>query len=228
MQKKEPKSIPIRKYYEFITHEESEKRIILLGSIFALCLLTLATAFVLITIRLFGKYFQVTLTYKTEPSEISGFPYPVTLMILHSGHIIEFSTISLSKNENIGLPGLDKLPKNKKTTDTFAFESQGYIFFLSTNNQQNAIKYSIYGQNHREISKSKIRNYHFDQLISPGNSGNNFKTHGVQIGGFYWIILGSNIPNICLTTLKMSKRWWVNNCPLNQDTGCFSRDFFFI
>ena len=225
-----PITIQIRKYYEFITHEESEKRIILLGSIFALCLLTLATAFVLITIRLFGKYFQVTLNYKTEPSEIAGFPYPVTLMILHSGQIIEFSTISKKKNEKNGLPGLDKLPKNKKyndewSTNTFAFESQGYIFFLSTNNQQNVIKYSIYGQNHREISKSKIRNYHFDQLISPGNSGNNFKTHGVQIGGFYWIILGSNT---CLPTLEMSKRWWVNNCPLNQDTGCFSRDFFFI
>ena len=175
----------------------------MLGSIFALCLLTLATAFVLITIRLFGKYFQITLNYKTEPSEISGFPYPVTLMILHSGHIIEFSTISKKKNEKNGLPGLDKLPKNNNyneeypwlswSTNTFAFESQGYIFFLSTNNQQNVIKYNIYGRNHREISESKIKNHHFDL----GNSGN-FKTHGVQIGEFYWIILG---PNICLTTV---------------------------
>ena len=35
----------INDYYDFITHEESEKRLILIGSIFALCLLTLATAF---------------------------------------------------------------------------------------------------------------------------------------------------------------------------------------
>ena len=116
-----PITIQIRKYYEFITHKKSEHRLILLGSIFALCLLTLATAFVLITIRLFGKYFQlVTLNYKTEPSEISGFPYPVTLMILHSGHIIEFSTISKKKNEKNGLPGLDKLPKNKKYNDEWS------------------------------------------------------------------------------------------------------------
>ena len=179
----------------------------MLGSIFALCLLTLATAFVLITIRLFGKYFQITLNYKTEPSEISGFPYPVTLMILHSGHIIEFSTISKKKNEKNGLPGLDKLPKNNNyneeypwlswSTNTFAFESQGYIFFLSTNNQRNVIKYNIYGRNHREISESKIKNHHFD--LYNGYSGN-FKTHGVQIGEFYWIILGTNI--CTLTTVR--------------------------
>ena len=203
-----PITIQIRKYYEFLTHKKSEHRLILLGSIFALCLLTLATAFVLITIRLFGKYFQITLNYKTEPSEISGFPYPVTLMILHSGHIIEFSTISKKKNEKNGLPGLDKLPKNKKyndesihqilSTNTFAFESQGYIFFLSTNNQRNVIKYNIYGRNHREISESKIKNHHFDLTLTYNGNSGNFKTHGVQLGEFYWIILG---PNNCLTTV---------------------------
>ena len=87
----------INDYYEFITHEESDKRLILLGSIFALCLLTLATALVAITIKLFFRFkIPVVLNYTAEPREIFGFPYPAVLLILNSGHITEFSTISSS------------------------------------------------------------------------------------------------------------------------------------
>ena len=87
----------INDYYEFITPEESDKRLILLGSIFALCLLTLATAFVAITIKLFFRFkIPVVLNYTAEPREISGFPYPAVLLILNSGTITEFSTISSS------------------------------------------------------------------------------------------------------------------------------------
>ena len=82
------------------------------------------------------------------------------------------------------------------SANTFAFESQGYIFFLSTNTQQNIIRYDIYGKRHRVISDSKIKNKHI--AISELNSMNindylilNFEPHGVQIGEFYWIILGS-------------------------------------
>ena len=175
--------------------EESEKRLILVGSIFALWLLTLATAFVAITIKLFIRFkIQVVLNYKAEPIEISGFPYPAILLLLDSGNITEFSTISSSaKIEKNGLPGLDKLP-SRKYESIFAFERLEYIFFLSTNTQQNVIKYDINGKRHRVISDSKINNKHtiyepnayitYDYL--------NFKAHGVQIGEFYWIILGSN------------------------------------
>ena len=101
--------------------------------------------------------------------------------------------MSSAKNEKNGLPGLDKLPS---VENRFTFERLGYIYFLSTNTQQNVIKYDIYGKHHRVISDSKIKNKHIafydplniiiisDYLI--------FKPHGVQIGEFYWIILGSN------------------------------------
>ena len=182
--------------YEFITHEASEKRLILLGSIFALCLLTLATAFVAITIKLFMRFkIPVVLNYKAEPREISGFPYPAILLILDSGNITEFSTISSSaKNERNGLPGLDKLP-SRMFENIFAFERLGHIYFLSTNTQRNVIKYDIYGKHYRVIGDSKINNKH-TTIYKPNNYINddylNFKPHGVQIGEFYWIILGSN------------------------------------
>ena len=48
------------------------------------------------------------------------------------------------------------------STNTFAFESQGYIFFLSTSNQRNVIKYNTYEENHGAISESEIKNSHYD------------------------------------------------------------------
>ena len=182
-----------------MTQEASEKRLILLGSIFALCLLTLATAFVAITIKLFTRFkTPVVLNYKAEPREISGFPYPAILLILDSGNITEFSTISSSaKNEKNGLynqTGFDKLP-SRMFESIFAYERLGYIYFLSTNTQQNVIRYDIYGKNRQVIGDSKINNKHttiytHNSYISDDNL--NFKPHGVQIGEFYWIILGSN------------------------------------
>ena len=100
--------------------------------------------------------------------------------------------MSSAKNEKNGLPGLEKLPR-KKFENIFTFERLGYIYFLSTNTQQNVIKYDIYGKHHRVISDSKINNKH---TMNYNNYFINdylaFKTHGVQIGEFYWIILGSN------------------------------------
>ena len=105
------------------------------------------------------------------------------------------NSVFSAKNEKNGLPGLDKLP-SRKFENIFTFERQGYIFFLSTNTQQNIIRYDIYGKRHRVISDSKIKNKHI--AISELNSMNindylilNFEPHGVQIGEFYWIILGS-------------------------------------
>ena len=77
----------------------------------------------------------------------------------------------------------------------FAFERLGYIYFLSTNTQQNVIRYDIYGKHRQVIGDSKINNKHttiytHNSYISDENL--NFKPHGVQIGEFYWIILGSN------------------------------------
>ena len=137
----------------------------------------------------------VVLNYKAEPREISGFPYPAILLILDSGNITEFSTISSSaKNEKNGLPGLDKLP-SRMPENIFAFERLGHIYFLSTNTQQNVIRYDVYGKHHKVIGGSKIINRH--TTIYKHNSYFsddylNFKAHGVQIGEFYWIILGSN------------------------------------
>ena len=97
--------------------------------------------------------------------------------------------MSSAKNEKNGLPGLDKLPS---VQNRFTFERLGYIYFLSTNTQQNVIKYNIYGKHHRVISDSKINNKHvaIDEPNSLIDCNLEFKPHGVQIGEFYWIILG--------------------------------------
>ena len=97
--------------------------------------------------------------------------------------------MSSAKNEKNGLPGLEKLPR-KKFENIFTFERLGYIYFLSTNTQQNVIKYDIYGKHHRVISDSKIKNKHVAEPDSLINCNFEFKPHGVQIGEFYWIILG--------------------------------------
>ena len=101
--------------------------------------------------------------------------------------------MSSAKNEKNGLPGLDKLPR-KKFENIFTFERLGYIYFLSTNTQQNVIKYDIYGKHHRVIGDSKINNKHvaIDEPTSFIDCNLEFKPHGVQIGEFYWIILGPN------------------------------------
>ena len=77
----------------------------------------------------------------------------------------------------------------------FAFERLGHIYFLSTNTQRNVIRYDIYGKHHQVIGDSKINNKHTTNHKPNHYTTDdyfNFKPHGVQIGEFYWIILGSN------------------------------------
>ena len=52
-----------------LTYRESEKRLIILGSIIAVCLLLVSTAFVLIVVRLYGKY-KTPKLYQPEQGNI--------------------------------------------------------------------------------------------------------------------------------------------------------------
>ena len=54
------------KIEENLSYEESELRLILIGQIFALCLLITATAFMLIVFRLFYKYKVCILYYQSK------------------------------------------------------------------------------------------------------------------------------------------------------------------
>ena len=86
---------------ENITYEESEVRLITLGCISALILLTCATAFMLITIRVVGTYRDpITIEYKYK--QPLGFPIPKLLFMDYSGHYVVYSPLfnTLEKRTN--------------------------------------------------------------------------------------------------------------------------------
>ena len=77
---------------EDLSYEESEKRLILLGLIFAFCSLILSTAFVIIILRLYGKFIDpLLISLNPKSSKFHGFPFPSVLMLSSTGNIIEFS-----------------------------------------------------------------------------------------------------------------------------------------
>ena len=56
-----------------------------------------------------------------------------------------------------GLPNLEKLPVLKAESSQFhIFEYNGMLYFLSTSDEQNVIKYNIAGNYHRKITDSKF------------------------------------------------------------------------
>ena len=179
-----------------MTYEESEKRLILLGLIFAVCLLSVSTAFVLIIVRIYGKYkTPILMTY--EPGMVAdGLPIPSVLMISDSGHIVEFSYLHSRFSSN-GLPNMKKLP-SKVCQNIYAFENKGSIYFLSTSMDRNVVRYDIGEKYHHEISHSRIQNLHCPSshiLSSDSYSIQNLyismRTFGVRIGNYFWIIFGS-------------------------------------
>ena len=174
-----------------LTYEESEKRLILLGLIFAVCLLSVSTAFVLIIVRIYGKYkTPILMTY--EPGMVADGlrPIPSVLMISDSGHIVEFSYLHSRFSSN-GLPNMKKLP-SKVCQNIYAFENKGSIYFLSTSMDRNVVRYDIDEKHHHEISHSKIQNLHCPSSAFTGLTGLNLyismRTFGVRIGNYFWIM----------------------------------------
>ena len=74
---------------ENLTYEESEIRLILLGVISSICLVTCATAFALIVNRISG-YFKdpIIVPYQSPSYQTIGFPIPTILVIDHTGSFL--------------------------------------------------------------------------------------------------------------------------------------------
>ena len=225
-----------RRISEDITYEESERRLIVIGSIFALCCLLVSTVFVIWIIRIYGKF--ITPRLISVPSKIlmpTSLPSPYLLIVSDTGDIVEFSYHQKKFNLD-GLPNLKKLP-HKPNKNIYAFERHGAIYFLSTDEKQNVIKYDLISKRHKTIPNSKFpiagqNDNEKCRLNTPQSMyGACARTFGVQMMDYYWIILGENMDGMMSNTSlwSMKKEKWIEG-PNFQDSGNarhFDKDFGF-
>ena len=205
-----------RQISENLTYEESERRLIVIGSIFAIFCLMVSTVFVIWIIRIYGRFITPRLISVQSKILIpNGLPSPYVLMVADTGDIIEFSYHQKKFNLD-GLPNLKKLP-HKPYKNIYAVERQGAIYFLSTDDKQNVIKYDLKSNRHKAIPKSKflIADIKCTHQICP-----QMRTHGVQIMDHYWIILGDNKDGLLSKTSlwSMKKEKWIEG-PNFLDSG---------
>ena len=208
-----------RQISENLNYEESERRLIVIGSIFATCCLLVSTVFVIWIIRIYGKFITPGLRSMQSKTLIpNGLPSPYVLMVANTGDIIEFSFHQKKFNLD-GLPNLKMLP-HKPYKSIYAVERQGAIYFLSTDDKQNVIKYDLISNQHKTIPKSKfpIAGHNDDYCSQLLNDCK--RTLGVQIMDHYWIILGENKEGLLSNTnlWSMKKEKWIEG-PNFKDSG---------
>ena len=144
-----------RQISENVTYEGSERRLIVIGSIFAICCLFVSTVFVIWLMRIYGKFITPRLISVQSKILIpNSMPSPYVLMVSDIGDIVEFSYHQKKFNLD-GLPNLKKLP-HKPHKSIYVVERQGAIYFLSTDDKQNVIKYDLISNRHKTIPKSKF------------------------------------------------------------------------
>ena len=217
-----------RQISEDITYEESEKRLIVIGSIFALCCLLVSTVFVIWIIRIYGKF--VTPTLRSVQSKImmpSGLPSPYLLILSDTGDIVEFSYHQKKFNLG-GLTNLKMLP-HKPNKNIYAFERHGAIYFLSTDEKQSVIRYDLVSKRHKIVPNSKFpiagqNDQQQCRVTTPTTRtqyGTCARTFGIQMMDYYWIIFGDNMDGLMSleTSLwSMKKEKWIEG-PNFLDSG---------
>ena len=193
-----------RRISENLTYEESESRLIVIASIFAICCLLVSTVFVIWIIRIYGRFITPRLiSVQPKISIPNDLPSPYILMVADTGDIIEFSYHQKKFNLD-GLPNLKMLP-HKPHKNIYAVERQGAIYFLSTDDKQNVIKYDLISNRHKTIPNSKfpIDDPYHDKFTQSESR----RTLGVQIMDHYWIISGENLSKTSLWSMKKEK--WI-------------------
>ena len=204
---------------ENITYEESERRLIFIGSIFAIFCLMVSTVFLIWIIMIYGRFITPRLISTQSKILIPiGLPSPYVLMVADTGDILEFSYHQKKFNLD-GLPNLKMLP-HKPYRNIYAVERQGAIYFLSTDNKQNVIKYDLISNRHKTIPKSKFPIDGHTDIKCSQNLCPEMRTHGVQIMDHYWIILGENKDGLLSKTSlwSMKKEVWIEG-PNFKDSG---------
>ena len=177
----------------------------------------MSTGFIVIIIRLYGKF--ITPKLRSLPTEIlaPGLPSPYLLMVSDTGDIAEYSYVEKKFNLN-GLPDLKTLP-HKPYKNIYVFHHQGALYFLSTDEKQNVVKYDIIDKRRMQIPDSKfpitdLNTYAYCGLYAC------VRTYGVHIMDHYWIILGEKGGGLLSKTSLWSvkKEQWIEG-PNLQDSG---------
>ena len=169
-----------------LTYEESEVRLIMLGFISSLAFLTCGIAFMLITNRISGYYKDpIVLYYKGK--ERIGFPDPKLLFVNYSGDYTIYSPISNTLGK---LPNLNQIGKAKHVIDLnkdferykiYTVQYKNNLYFIYSDQSTNVIKYDLFTKKHRIIKNTPSTKVHMGECS------------GIQIGKYFWIILGEDI-----------------------------------
>ena len=154
------------------------------------------------------------------PTEIlaPGLPSPYLLMVSDKGDIAEYSYVEKKFNLN-GLPNLKKLP-HKPYKNIYVLHHQGALYFLSTDEKQNVVKYDIIDKMKSQIPESKFPITGLNGKDHCGIAYGCVRTYGVHIMDHYWIILGEEEYGLTSKTSLWSikKEQWIQGPDL-QDSG---------
>ena len=138
-------------------------------------------------------------------------------MVSDTGDIAEYSFVEKKFNLN-GLPNLKTLP-HKPYKNIYVLHHQGALYFLSTDQKQNVVKYDIIDKKTSQIPGSKFP--------ITGLNGKEHciiygcvRTYGVHIMDHYWIILGEKLVGLLSKTSLWSikKEQWIEG-PNLQESG---------
>ena len=138
-------------------------------------------------------------------------------MVSDTGDIAEYSFVEKKFNLN-GLPNLKTLP-HKPYKNIYVLHHQGALYFLSTDEKQNVVKYDIIDKMKSQIPGSK-----FPKTLNGkedcGWIGCAVRTYGVHIMDHYWIILGEKLGGLLSKTSLWSikKEQWIEG-PNLQESG---------
>jgi hypothetical protein len=176
-----------------------------------------STGFVAIIIRLYGTFLTPKLRSLQTEILAPGLPSPYLLMVSDTGDIAEYSYVEKKFNLN-GLPNLKTLP-HKPYKNIYVLHHQGALYFLSTDEKQNVVKYDIIGKTKSQIPDSKFPITGLNRKENCGIYGC-LRTYGAHIMDHYWIILGEKYGGLsretCLWSVK--KEQWIKG-PNLQGSG---------
>ena len=176
---------------EILTYEESEIRLILLGVISSVILLTCATAFLSIVFRI-SKYYTDPIILRYEKSNnVLGFPIPTVLIVDYTGYFATYSPITSEFRNDLpnGNSKMEKLPKASISfgetvcqkfhgVKIYSAEYNGQLYFMYPLKDRPVVKYDLESKYHR-VLRSGAPFTHLDSSA------------GVQVGSYFWIILGT-------------------------------------
>ena len=140
---------------EILSYKESELRLIMVLSIFALACLSVSTAFVLIVTRLYGLYKDPKVVPFQEASQIFAPKDTEVLFVAQTGDI---GSLNLDSAKFSKLQGLERL-QNGKSAEIYVFQHGYSVNFVRVQQHKTIVRYDPRNQKHREVPGSKFPYY---------------------------------------------------------------------